>query len=187
MGTGTTDIWGHVMYTRFQYLLNYMDSWSSSLCFVNSSMVLMPLKDQEDVVTYLEWQMWNSFKINKNFVKVNITNNLLKAAGEMYIYSFLCPKFMFDWTRFYVELMEKATPDTIVQTLNRIMIMAKENNEKPTENIARKLLLKMEEKLSLQYKSIEIFAKNLTVDIDSVKWTKGMKVHRKFDSCEAHL
>ena len=176
MGTGTTDIWGHVMYTRFQYLLKYMDTWSSSLCFVNSSMVLMPLKDQEAVVTYLEWQMWNSFKMNMNFVKVNITNNLLKAAGEMYIYSFLCPKFMFDWTRFYVELMEKATPDTIVQTLNRIMIMAKENNEKPTENIAKKLLLKMEEKFYLQYKSIEIFAKNLTVDIHSVNWTKGMKL-----------
>ena len=173
------DIWGIVMMTRFQYLLKYMDTWSSSLCFVNSSMVLLPLKDQEAVVTYLEFQMWNTFQINMNFIKVNITNNLLKAAGEMYIYSFLCPKFMFDWTRFYVELMEKATPDTIVHTLNRIMIMGKKNNEKPTEDIARKILLRMEEKLSLQYKSIEIFAKNLTVDIDSVKWTKGMKVHRE--------
>ena len=175
MGTGTTDIWGHVMYARFQYLLKYMDTWSSSLCFVNSSMVLMPLKDQEDVVTYLEWQMWNSFKINKNFVKVNITNNLLKAAGEMYIYSFLCPKFMFDWTRFYVELMENASLDIIIQTLNRIIIMGKMNNEKHIEDTARKILLKIEEKFSLEYKSIEIFAKNLTVDIDSVNWTKGMK------------
>ena len=177
------DIWTSVIFIRNGYLLKYMNSWSASVCFLNSSMVILPLehqeaimKDLEEQYQYLHYQHFNYYDYNFNLEKTfNLSNEFVRAAGEMFIYSFLCPKFMFDWTKFYVELLENSPPDIIVQTLTRIIIMGKKNDDKAIENVARKILMKISEKISLQFQSIEAFNKNYTANVSDVVWTKGIK------------
>ena len=69
----------------------------------------------------------------------NMTKEDLKNAAEMFIYYNLCPKFMYEWTTFYIDLMQNASPDVIVLTLNRIMVTGRKKGDKMIENIAKKI------------------------------------------------
>ena len=61
----------------------------------------------------------------------------------MFIYLNLCPKFMFDWTKLYIKLFQDASPDLIVQTLNRIILNARNKGDKTVDDIARKIFMKV--------------------------------------------
>ena len=52
----------------------------------------------------------------------NLTEEDYEEAGKMFIYLNMCPKFLFDWTKLYIDLLNNSSPDLIVQTLNRIMV-----------------------------------------------------------------
>ena len=85
----------------------------------------------------------------------------------MFLYLNLCPKFMYEWVQLYVDLFKNATPYEIVQTLNRIMVTGKQKKDKTVTNIARKIFNRIDNKLSLKYKTIDIFLKtnkNITLD-----------------------
>ena len=145
-----------------------MDEWSANPCFTNNHEVLMPAVNQRSFISnYL-------FYTYKNLsTSYNISNECLEAAGQMYIYMFLCPKFMFDWTTFYLDMMQNASTDTIIQTLNRINITGNMNSETPIVDIARKILNRIQQEFSLQFQSIDSWMANKDVNLNS-NWTKGI-------------
>ena len=87
-----------------------------------------------------------------------ITFEKYETAGEMFIYLTLCPKFMFEWTQLYIDLLLQSPPDVIVQTVNRIMINGRIKRDNIVTNIARKLFKRIDDKLSLKYKIIDHFS-----------------------------
>ena len=55
----------------------------------------------------------------------NISTDSIENAGKMFIYLNMCPRFMYKWALYYVDLMQNAHPSIITQTLNRIMVTGK--------------------------------------------------------------
>ena len=92
-----------------------------------------------------------------------------RIAGEMFIYLTQCPKFMFEWTQLYVDLLQNASPDVIVQTLNRIMITGRMKGDNIAADIAKNIFMMTSTNLSLEYQTIDSFTKskqNITNKID---------------------
>ena len=92
-----------------------------------------------------------------------------RIAGEMFIYLTQCPKFMFEWTQLYVDLLQNASPDVIVQTLNRIMITGRMKGDNIVTDIAKNIFMMTSTNLSLEYQTIDSFTKsnqNITNKID---------------------
>ena len=92
-----------------------------------------------------------------------------RIAGEMFIYLTQCPKFMFEWTQLYVDLLQNASPDVIVQTLNRIMITGRMKEDNIVADIAKNIFMMTSTNLSLEYQTIDSFTKskqNITNKID---------------------
>ena len=92
-----------------------------------------------------------------------------RIAGEMFIYLTQCPKFMFEWTQLYVDLLQNASPDVIVQTLNRIMITGRMKGDNIATDIAKNIFMMTSTNLSLEYQTIDSFTKsnqNITNKID---------------------
>ena len=77
----------------------------------------------------------------------------------MFIYLNLCPKFMFDWTQLYVDLFQNASPDVIVQTLNRIMVTGKQKGDKTVVDFARKIFAKIADIFKLKFPSLHTLTK----------------------------
>jgi len=85
----------------------------------------------------------------------NINKEDLRKAGQMFIYLSFCPRLMYGWTQMYINLFKKASPNIIVQTLNRILITGKLKKDNNVVNLAESMLMKVDAKFSLQWKSIE--------------------------------
>ena len=100
-------------------------------------------------------------ELTKN--RYNFTKETLKAAAEMYIYLNLCPKFLLNWMKFYIDLLQNAPTDVIIQTLNRIMITGKTKKDRTIFEFSKNIFMKMTNKLSLQYQTIEHFSKGFQV------------------------
>ena len=66
---------------------------------------------------------------------------------------------MFDWTKLYTKLFQDASPDLIVQTLNRIILNARNKGDKTIEDIARKIFMKLAETFSLKFSTIDKITK----------------------------
>ena len=92
-----------------------------------------------------------------------------RIAGEMFIYLTQCPKFMFEWTQLYVDLLQNASPDVMVQTLNRIMITGRMKGDNIVTDIAKNIFMMTSTNLSLEFQTIDAFTKsnqNITNQID---------------------
>ena len=66
---------------------------------------------------------------------------------------------MFDWTQIYVDLLQNASPDVIVQTLNRIMVTGKQKGDKTVVDFARKIFAKIADIFKLKFPSLHILTK----------------------------
>ena len=92
-----------------------------------------------------------------------------RIAGEMFIYLTQCPKFMFEWTQLYVDLLQNASPDVMVQTLNRILITGRMKGDNIVTDIAKNIFMMTSTNLSLEFQTIDAFTKsnqNITNQID---------------------
>ena len=140
------------------------------MCFLN---------EDEESVLYWQWDMMdlaidfiekeleksgsmhNNFNDYKNYdLSDNITSYQYEAAGEMFIYLMLCPKFMLDWKTFYIDLIHHASPDVILQTLNRILIIGRRMKSRKDEinvEISKKIIKKIEIKFALNFQAIAKF------------------------------
>ena len=66
---------------------------------------------------------------------------------------------MFDWTQLYVDLLRNASPDVIVQTLNRIMVTGKQKGDKTVVDFARKIFAKIADIFKLKFPSLHTLTK----------------------------
>ena len=53
---------------------------------------------------------------------------------------------MYEWKKFYIDLIQNASPDIIVLTLNRIIKAGEQTGDKTIVEIARKIFRKITEK-----------------------------------------
>ena len=102
---------------------------------------------------------------------LDISYESLEMAGEMFIYANLCPRVMYEWKQFYVDLMQNASPDVIVQTLNRVIVTAKRKNDKTIMNIGKNLFMEVTKHFALQFQTIDV----LTKIGPNLKFPTGMK------------
>ena len=71
----------------------------------------------------------------------NMTAEILKSAGEKFIFLNLCPKSLNSWFEFYRDLFEAESPYKILLTLSRLLAQAKKTpKNKKFVSLARKLL-----------------------------------------------
>ena len=95
----------------------------------------------------------------------NVTNETFQTAAEMFFYLNLCPKSRFEWIQLFSDLLEKSSPDIILQTLNRILVTARRKRDKVLVEIVKKILLKVFEKLPLNIGAFNILTKLRTKEI----------------------
>ena len=104
----------------------------------------------------------NHFNVNETLHSDHtISNETIEAAGEMFIYLYLCPKFNWRWTNFYVDLLQNSPLDIIIQTLNRIMYTGKIKGDKYIFNVTKKVFLKVFDSF------------NINISMPYNKWHKG--------------
>ena len=132
---------------KYEFIIDNAFVLSTTSCFSNDSSLLFSTEVIESKLTMIA----NHFDINETVPSDHtISNETIEAAGDMFIYLYLCPKFNWRWTNFYVDLFQNSTPDVIVQTLNRIMYTAgriKEN--KSNFNLTKKVFLKVLDSFNL--------------------------------------
>ena len=87
---------------------------------------------------------------------------LYEIAGEMFIYLTMCPKFKFDWTQFYVNLLQNGSLDFIKENLSEIMETEK-NNDKSMEEIEKIVFIEIKNKFP--YTTIDIIKNNSKHDV----------------------
>ena len=154
---------------KIMYIRNNSDILPTTPCFISNNGTANLFDDINTgrFLNYLKQYIPGSHQNDNYEVNHNITNEFLKKSAEMFIYSFQCPKFMYDWTMFYIDLMQNASPDIIVLTLNRALITGRANGHKTIMKIAKKLLQKISQQFSLQFSAIS-FTKKVSVD-DKIK------------------
>ena len=154
---------------KILYILKWADVLPTTPCFTSNNGTINLFDDFNTGIflNYLKQFILGSDQNDNYEVNQNITNEFLTKAAKMFIYSYQCPKFMYDWTRFYIDLMQNASPDIIVLTLNRAFITGRANGHKTILKIAKKLLQKISQQYSLQFKTI-MFTKKVSID-DGIK------------------
>ena len=164
-------LWDIIKDYRSRYLITNIDILKTNLmCFSSDTEVLYSITftnaiDQlKSIIDSFEIEVIISGSQHKNF-DINLLYSYERMqyvlAGEMFIYFSICPKYMFDWTKLYVDLIYHAHPDIIIQTLNRIWINGKLLEDKITADISKRIIEKITTKMSLEFQSINGFYKGI--------------------------
>ena len=94
----------------------------------------------------------------------NISTDSIENAGKMFIYLNMCPRFMYKWALYYVDLMQNAPPSIITQTLNRIMVTGKNKEDKATLDIANRLFIKISSLFPTKFRTVDSLTKKITLN-----------------------
>ena len=144
-------LWEIVNKIRLEFLIenvNVAKSWS---CF--------SADDENDALVSGSHMGYLIYSFRKEVIEISgpqhqstgsLTFEKVQKAGEMFIFLTLCPKFMFDWIQLYFYLLQNASPEIMVQTLNRIKVSGKLKGD-----IASKIFTRIDNELSLKYKTID--------------------------------
>ena len=109
------------------------------------------------------------------FIDMELTNESLKSAAEMFIYLNSCPETVKPWILFYDDLFSNAPLHKIVLTLNRIL----KGKKKHMQRIASKLFLKLEKQFGMHFRPIQNIINgihNSSMDFRDV-WTSKFSPH----------
>ena len=143
-GIDTGTLWEIVKYVKIEVF--FYGNWHLVKCYQNHQYILYSSENQEVFLTKFKriLEHFQNKKIDKDDMNnlYNIPKDFLDAAGEMFIYWNLCPKFLYDWTQFYADLIQNASPDIILLTLNRIIVTAKMRGDKNIFDITKNILMK---------------------------------------------
>ena len=144
-GLDTGTLWAIVNYYKIDIF--FWGNWHLSKCYQNHPYILYSSEVQEVYLTTLKGllEKFRNKKINDSDMDslYNIPKDFLSIAGKFFIYWNLCPKFLYDWTQFYADLMQNASPDIIVLTLNRIIVTAKMRGDKKIFDITKNILIRL--------------------------------------------
>ena len=147
-----------IMYYTVRIISENIYQYPIMDCFLNNELLFYGPSMMKFTENYLLEKVLGSQEADINSA-YNISTRFLETAGEMFIYWNLCPKFMYEWNKFYIDLMQNASPDIIVLTLNRIIKTGEQNGDKTIMEIARKLLRTISEKYSLVFQQIDALTK----------------------------
>ena len=92
----------------------------------------------------------------------NMTDVILKRAGNMFMYLIFCPEDTKAWIFFYTDLFKYQPVDKIVLTLNRILKSKASSKNDKFHLIARKLYTKITSILSFKSKHIQNMIQGIT-------------------------
>ena len=84
-------------------------------------------------------------------IDMELTNESLKSAAEMFIYLNSCPGTVKPWILFYDDLFSNTPLHKILLSLNRIL----KGKKKHMQRIASKLFLKLEKQFSMHFRHIQ--------------------------------
>ena len=178
-GTWKYWLWQKLKEQKLKLIFLHKDTWSASTCFSNPEEVLVSHEDQEYVLEGILEEAQKEIKRvlgrvpHKLTIKYiesgsfKIPHKHMEIAGKMFIYAFMCPKFMFDWIQLYMDLLLNSSPDIMIQTFNRIIITGEKNGDEIIVEKTKKIFQHFSSKLSLPVPSIETFTKNKT-NVDSI-------------------
>ena len=96
----------------------------------------------------------------------------------MFIYYNLYPKFMYDWTKFFMVLLENASADVIILNLNRVMVIGRESGDKAIVDIARNIFIEISNQYSLKFREIDAFTKPNSVGFSNNHSLQGIDPKR---------
>ena len=150
------ELWTYLRMNRLNNFLAWNNIMPSFYCFMYADYVMGSSHNMNLDLMDLEYQLNKHFEVEVEDTEniLNLTNEYLEAAGEMFIYFSVCPKFMYEWGHFYIDLIESSSPDIIVQTLNRILVAAKEKEDKSVIHIVKRIFLKISQRFKFKYKEI---------------------------------
>ena len=80
-------------------------------------------------------------------IDTNVTNEILKTAGDMFLYLIMCPDDIKAWLLFYKDLLQTQSPDQILLTINRLMKGQRTLTNQNFQNIAGIVLKRILSKL----------------------------------------
>ena len=144
-------LWNMTKTKRLKYLIDNVNELGTSWCFSSDDRILKGIFYLDD----LEW--------NDNLY--NFRDEQFESAAKMFIYLNLCPKFMFDWIKLYVDLLQNASPHIIVQTLNRILITSRTRDDKIIRDITKNILLRVTNRWSLKFLAIDEINSGINTNI----------------------
>ena len=157
-GLGYNKIWDILKTYKLKHLINLTNQVAFLSCFGtdDANSVLDKSITANMSAFEIELGKYGSKHANYNIDQpYNLSKKSFEEGAKMFIYLSLCPKkFLFDWTQFYIDLFQKAPPDIMVQTLNRIIITATRKGDKTVKRIAIAFLEKMMNTFSLQFQNI---------------------------------
>ena len=146
-------------------------------CYANDSDILLKPYIEDNLKTITDLLL-RSDKINVNGNNsYNFTNEYLETGAKMFIYWNLCPKFMLDWAQFYKDLLQNASPDIIVLTLNRIMVAARKYGDSFLMNLAKNIFMKLAEMYSFHFHTIDAFTKASSFEDRYSNMSKGSTIN----------
>ena len=154
-GLENEKLWKMIKSNRLGYLIKNADKIGTSIstwCFARNDLEHVLISDGPNI-QFLE-DLVQSGK-NENDKSHNFSNEQFESAAEMFIYLNLCPKFMSNWVKLYVELLQNGSPGMIVQTLNRILITARLKKDKTIRQISKKIFEKVNKSLALTFSTLD--------------------------------
>ena len=150
-------------------MIRSKDLWPHAYCFEQDSFMLF--EDPETSEVLINTFINTIFSPEPRPIEIkltetyNISNEFLQTASEMFIYLHLCPKFTFKWNNLYIDLLLNATPDIIVLTLNKLMVIGSRNGDKNVVDTAKTVLMDIATTLSLNFQTMNPLAKNTSKEI----------------------
>ena len=151
-------LWNMIRKYRIRFLIENLKTFYTETCFKNPKNVLL------NNAYYLA----GNFKAIKKALKIEVVSNIweslpeesFKTGAEMFLYLNMCPKFMHDWTQLYLDLIQNASPQMIVQSLNTVMKMGNLRGDKHIVNIAEKIFQKISYIFSLEFETVDKLTKD---------------------------
>ena len=160
-GVKFSEIWQYIKKIKYEFIVDNAFVLSTTPCFRNDSSILF----SDDFIESKLELIKSHFNINETLKSdSDISNETIEAAGEMFIYLNLCPKYMWRWTNFYVDMLLNSPPDVLVQTLNRIMYTGKIKEDKSIFNLTKKVFLKVLDSFNLLIPYNKLSRGNLTTN-----------------------
>ena len=149
-GLNNQKLWNMVKTKRLRYLIKNVDKIGTDKnkwCFKYDDPFHV-LISSGHTIQFLD-DLVQSEKTHK------FSNKQFESAAEMFIYLNLCPKFMHNWVKLYVDLLQNGSPEVITQTLNRIYISAREKRDKTIRDITKKIFEKVYHNFALTFSTLD--------------------------------
>ena len=155
-------LWNITRNQKLNYIIENIHTLSSRVCFSLNNEGTVLDQNIESSVDAIEKELIlaGSQHINHDINKfLTFETELYERAAKMFTYLNLCPKFMFDWTQLYTNLLQNSPLDMIIQTANRIMVTAYSKNDRTVWHIGGKIGHKLYETFQLKFYTIDKFIK----------------------------